>query len=241
MHAACCIHDRRQSSCRKRRSRVRRVFQLSSARSFVFIAVESQVVSQNSKLHLFSVLRARLCTTAGRVPRKTQTRAAGSRVGPMLHPAGPSQLYPEANRRVEEILAGIDADEEKRIMEGIAAGTASGYPDIEGIEAVQEAIEAIEAIEAVIESPPEWGRPDEGNPNQPRRPPEYQPPQVHILYAACKSTWQFCTNKCHSRSLEASVVACLPKLKISHLHEHMGLPLMCSCCMLKGLQMGCTC
>jgi len=119
----------------------------------------------------------------------------------MLHPAGPSQLYPEANRRLEEILAEIDADEEQRIMEGIAAGTASGYPDIE-------------AIEAVIESPPEWGRPDEGNPNQPRRPPEYQPPQVHMHKAACINTWQNCSYTLRSRSSEMSVFACF-KLYIS--------------------------
>ena len=69
----------------------------------------------------------------------------------MLHPPGPSKLYPEANKALEDLLADVEDEEERRMME---------------------------AIEAVIETPPEWGRPDEGNPNQPRRPPEYQPPQV---------------------------------------------------------------
>ena len=39
----------------------------------------------------------------------------------------------------------------------------------------------IQATYAVIETPPEWGSPDEGNPNQPIRVPEYQPPQVENM------------------------------------------------------------
>jgi hypothetical protein len=46
------------------------------------------------------------------------------------------------------------------------AGPSILFPDLE-----------LDTAEAVIESPPEWGPPGEGNPNQPRRPPEYQPPQ----------------------------------------------------------------
>ena len=37
----------------------------------------------------------------------------------------------------------------------------------------------------IVEPPPEWNRPDEGNPNMPRRPPEYQPPQVSHFLPEC--------------------------------------------------------
>lgn len=84
----------------------------------------------------------------------------------MLHPPGPGKVYPEAIEECEAFLDSIayemEQEEKQRIIEGVASGIASGLPD----------------INAVIETPPEWGRPDEGNPNQPRRPPEYNPPQV---------------------------------------------------------------
>ncbi len=110
------------------------------------------------------------CAVAGSFQRATQARATTSNVGPMLHPAGPSKLYPEVNEQLEAFLAEMQAEEQQHIMEGIAVGT-----------------EGVPIIEDLIESPPEWGRPDEGNPNQPRRPPEYQPPQVPITLAL------FCT------------------------------------------------
>lgn len=81
----------------------------------------------------------------------------------MLHPPGPSKLYPEANQALEDFLAEIE--------EEMISGAASGSPETTG----------------VIETPPEWGRPDEGNPNQPRRPPEYNPPQVHSVYTVLGS------------------------------------------------------
>ena len=101
---------------------------------------------------------------AGKAHRTTQTRATSDKYVPMLHPAGPSKLYPEVNKALEDFIAEMQADEAEQIMEGMLSGSASGFPN----------------TEAVIESPPEWGRPDEGNPNQPRRPPEYQPPQVRF-------------------------------------------------------------
>ena len=84
----------------------------------------------------------------------------------MLHPPGPGKVYPEVAEEYEAFLDGIvydmEQEEKQRIIEGVASGLASGLPD----------------IDSVIETPPEWGRPDEGTPNQPRRPPEYNPPQV---------------------------------------------------------------
>ena len=77
----------------------------------------------------------------------------------MLHAPGPSTLYPEMNQALEEVLAELEMEEYEMIKEEIMSEFASETTD-------------------VIESPPEWGRPDEGNPNQPRRPPEYTPPQV---------------------------------------------------------------
>ena len=53
---------------------------------------------------------------------------------------------------------------------------AEGVPFLEGIDG------ANAWLEGVIESPPEWGRPEEGNPNQPRRPPEFNPPQVRLTF-----------------------------------------------------------
>ena len=45
--------------------------------------------------------------------------------------------------------------------------------------------EASMETQGIVEPPPEWNRPDEGNPNMPRRPPEYQPPQVSPLLPEC--------------------------------------------------------
>ena len=77
----------------------------------------------------------------------------------MVHPPGPSKMYPEANQAIADYLNEL-AIEIQRSEE--ASQVASVSPE----------------TTAVIETPPEWGRPDEGNPNQPRRPPEYTPPQV---------------------------------------------------------------
>lgn len=99
-----------------------------------------------------------LAFLSGKAYRATQARAASSKVSPMLHPAGPGKMYPEANERLEAFLAESEAEDEQVYS-----------------------AEEIPGIGAVIESPPEWGRPDEGNPNQPRRPPEYQPPQVKAI------------------------------------------------------------
>ena len=85
----------------------------------------------------------------------------------MLHPPGPSILYPESNALMDILFENLRAQDQRRAVEGLAAGYACGLPP-----------EDPSDIDAVIETPPEWGAPDEGNPNQPRRVPEYQPPQV---------------------------------------------------------------
>ena len=89
----------------------------------------------------------------------------------MLHPPGPSKLYPEANQALQDFLAEIELEQYQKLEEEMLSGSASGSPETTG----------------VIETPPEWGRPDEGNPNQPRRPPEYNPPQVCNMYTALGS------------------------------------------------------
>ena len=50
--------------------------------------------------------------------------------------------------------------------------------------AVMQAAASMET-QGIVEPPPEWNRPDEGNPNMPRRPPEYQPPQVSHFLPEC--------------------------------------------------------
>ena len=89
----------------------------------------------------------------------------------MLHPPGPSRLYPEANQALEDLLAEMEMEEYQKLEEEMVSEAASGSPETTG----------------VIEPPPEWGRPDEGTPNQPRRPPEYNPPQVCIFYTVLMS------------------------------------------------------
>lgn len=90
---------------------------------------------------------------AGRCHRVARISAAGSKFAPLLHPPGPSRLYPKEHQAAEEFLAELEMELYQEL---------EGSPETTG----------------VIETPPEWGRPDEGNPNQPRRPPEYNPPQV---------------------------------------------------------------
>lgn len=98
----------------------------------------------------------------------------------MMHPAGPSILYPECKFLLDSIFEDLKAQDEQTALEGMAAGFASGVPD---------------EPEAVIETPPEWGAPDEGNPNQPRRPPEYQPPQARdILRCVCVLNFKWTGN-----------------------------------------------
>lgn len=89
----------------------------------------------------------------------------------MLHPPGPSKLYPEADQALEDFLAEIELEQNQKLEEEMVSGSASDSPETTG----------------VIETPPEWGRPDEGNPNQPRRPPEYNPPQVCNICTALGS------------------------------------------------------
>lgn len=108
---------------------------------------------------------------AGRSHHVARTNATGSKVAPMLHPPGPSKLYPEANQALQDFLAEIELEQYQKLEEEMLSGSASGSPETTG----------------VIETPPEWGRPDEGNPNQPRRPPEYNPPQVCNMYTALGS------------------------------------------------------
>lgn len=96
---------------------------------------------------------------AGRSSHVTRTLATGTKVAPMVHPPGPSKMYPEENRAIEDYLTELAVE---LLRNEEASQAASASPETTG----------------VIETPPEWGRPDEGNPNQPRRVPEYQPPQV---------------------------------------------------------------
>lgn len=125
-----------------------------------------------------------------------------------MHPPGPGILYPECTHALDLFWQNLHEHDEKAVMEGMAAGIASGIPDDIDYEDGEHDITRIEAsietppewgaqnIEGVIETPPEWGSPDEGNPNQPRRPPEYQPPQVcyakHTLSATLTTTLQSC-------------------------------------------------
>ena len=110
-----------------------------------------------------------------------------------MHPPGPSLLHPECNYALDLFWQNYHEQDKKAVLEGMAAGVADGLPDeidSEDDEDDRYEITQIEAgldlppecgtlnIKGVIETPPEWGAPDEGNPNQPRRPPEYQPPQV---------------------------------------------------------------
>ena len=81
----------------------------------------------------------------------------------MIHPPGPSRMYPEANQAIADYLNELALEMQR------------------SEDASQVASASLETT-AVIETPPEWGRPDEGNPNQPRRPPEYTPPQVGSKY-----------------------------------------------------------
>lgn len=96
---------------------------------------------------------------AGRSCHVTRTLATGANVAPMVHPPGPSKMYPEENQAIEDYLNELALELLRNEEE---SQVASASPETTG----------------VIETPPEWGRPDEGNPNQPRRVPEYQPPQV---------------------------------------------------------------
>lgn len=121
----------------------------------------------------------------------------------MWHPPGPSILYPECKYVLEKIFEGVKERDEELIREGLASAYASGVPN---------------DAEAVIETPPEWGAPDEGNPNQPRRPPEYQPPQVSYAtplttciaqYPKCLHQYWCCpaSQTCIQALLTASKVA----------------------------------
>ena len=112
--------------------------------------------------------------------RPCAASAVSDKVGNMMHPAGPSILYPECKFLLDSIFEDLKAQDEQTALEGMAAGFASGVP---------------EDPESVIETPPEWGAPDEGNPNQPRRPPEYQPPQARDkLECVCKLEHQWTGN-----------------------------------------------
>ncbi|KAL3160522.1 hypothetical protein ABBQ32_010826 [Trebouxia sp. C0010 RCD-2024] len=97
----------------------------------------------------------------GRSCHVTRTLATGANVAPMVHPPGPSKMYPEENQAIEDYLNELALELLRNEEE---SQVASASPETTG----------------VIETPPEWGRPDEGNPNQPRRVPEYQPPQEPV-------------------------------------------------------------
>ena len=89
-------------------------------------------------------------------------------VGPMPQPPGPVKLFPGTDLPLIEEQEEGDELELQYILELQAAKYAEGNP-------------YFEPPESVIEPPPEWSRPDEGNPNQPRRPREYTPPQVILV------------------------------------------------------------
>ena len=111
------------------------------------------------------------CWSAGRSRHAARINATDSQVAAMLHPPGPSKLYPEAKQVLEDLLAEVEMEYYQDLEEEMVSGSASGSSEPTG----------------VIETPPEWGRPDEGNPNQPRRPPEYNPPQVRFMYTVLAS------------------------------------------------------
>ena len=158
---------------------------------------------------------------AGRSYHVTRTHATGTKVAPMIHPPGPSRIYPEANQAIADYLNELAIE-------------------IQRTEEVSQVASASPETTAVIETPPEWGRPDEGNPNQPRRPPEYTPPQVGNKYtqgcgcsAVLQYSWQ---NQTFSRlTLLHLAQLCLPDIHamrisyISHLalrFEHLAA---CTC------------
>lgn len=121
---------------------------------------------------------------AGRSHHITRTRAKGTGVAPMFHPPGPSKMYPEANQALGEYFSELALEILRR--DEILASANPETTD-------------------VIETPPEWGRPDEGNPNQPRRPPEYNPPQVGSTYTSgcgCPVTLQHSSQSQPFPSLE---------------------------------------
>lgn len=94
----------------------------------------------------------------------------------MLHPPGPGALYPKTVEELLALEAQAEAERAQAVLELNAAKYAEGNP-------------FFEIPEDVIETPPEWGRPDEGNPNQPRRPPEYNPPQVITTQQQAAAVW----------------------------------------------------
>lgn len=90
--------------------------------------------------------------------------------------------------------------------------------------------------QGIVEPPPEWNRPDEGNPNMPRRPPEYQPPQVSHFLPVCWSCGLLGLSGQASLPADCAVCAWVPSSQFLHVLGHSS----CECLQL-ALHTACSC